>query len=270
MLSEGSNLDIWVYDSQRGGSQRLTTAAAVNAPVWSPDVRYLVFASATGMYWVRADGADNPQPFIRSNILQFPASSNADGTRLTFAELNPEGATLIRTVAVGGPPGRPQPGEPELFLKSSPSNPNPAISPNGRWMAYASMESGIYEVYVRPFSGAPSGSGIKRLISTNGGQLPTWSRNGHELFYRSEDHRIMVVNYTVKGDSFDTDRPRLWSEKQLANTGANQNFDLAPDGKRFVVLMPAEGPEPRETQNHLTLVVNFFDEVRRRVAAQGK
>ncbi len=100
--------------------------------------------------------------------------------------------------------------------------------------------------------------------------MPVWSRNGHELFYRAVDNRIMVANYTVKGESFVADKPRVWSGKQLANIGLGVNFDLAPDGKRFAVLMPVESPEPRETQSHVRLVVNFFDEVRRRVAAQTK
>ena len=93
---------------------------------------------------------------------------------------------------------------------------------------------------------------------------------GKELFYRTEDQRIMVTTYTVKGDSFIADTPRVWSEKQLANTGITSNFDLAPDGKRFAVVMPADNPEPRETRSHVTLVVNFFDEVRRRVTQGAK
>jgi hypothetical protein len=100
--------------------------------------------------------------------------------------------------------------------------------------------------------------------------LPIWSRNGRELFYRTEDQRIMVADYTVQGDSFLPQKPRLWYAKRIANVGNNWNFDLAPDGKRFVVLMPAEIAEARETRNHITLVMNFFDEVRRRVAGQGK
>src|SRR5258708_40326833 len=99
--------------------------------------------------------------------------------------------------------------------------------------------------------------------------MPVWSRNGHELFYRTDDQRIMVVNYTVKGESFVADKPRVWFRKQLANIGMGANFDLAPDGKRLLVLMPAEGAESRESLSHVTLEVNFFDEVRRRVA-QGK
>ena len=80
----------------------------------------------------------------------------------------------------------------------------------------------------------------------------------------------MVVHYTAKGESFVAGKPRVWFGKQLANLGLAANFDLAPDGKRFAVLMSAESPEPRETQSHLKIATNFFDEVRRRVAAQGK
>jgi hypothetical protein len=99
--------------------------------------------------------------------------------------------------------------------------------------------------------------------------MPVWSRNGHELFYR-EDQRIMFVNYTIKGASFTSDKPRLWCEAQLADVGLAPNFDIAPYGKRFAVLMPAQTPESREGQSHLILVTNFFDEVRRRVAGQSK
>ena len=97
-----------------------------------------------------------------------------------------------------------------------------------------------------------------------------WSPTRKELFYRTEDQRIMVTTYTVKGDSFIAEPPRPWSAKQLAPTGLTLNFDLAPDGKRFAVVMPADNPEPREIRSHVTLVVNFFDEVRRRFTLGAK
>jgi hypothetical protein len=76
----------------------------------------------------------------------------------------------------------------------------------------------------------------------------------------------MVVTYAVKGESFVADKPRVWSERQLANLGLTDTLDLAPDGTRFVVLMAADNPEPRESRSHVTLGLNFFDEIRRRVA----
>ena len=80
----------------------------------------------------------------------------------------------------------------------------------------------------------------------------------------------MVTNYAVKGGRFVAEKPRVWFGKRLSNVGLTWNLDLAPDGKRFVVVMPIESSEPRENQSHVMLELNFFDEVRRRVAGQSK
>jgi serine/threonine-protein kinase len=137
------------------------------------------------------------------------------------------------------------------------------FSPDGRWLAYSNAEGGILEVYVRAFPD----NGTQVQISNAGGVMPVWSQNGHELFYRTEDQRIMVTNYTVKEGKFLADKPRVWFAKQLANMGLTINYDLAPDAKRFAVVMPAQAQEPQEKQSHVTLVTNFFDEVRRRESA---
>ena len=141
----------------------------------------------------------------------------------------------------------------------------PAFSPDGRWVTYYSNESGRYEVYVRPFPG-PGG---KWQISTGGGRFPSWSPNGKELFYRTLDSRIMVVTYSVEGDSFRAGRPRPWSEGQFTERGSPQNFDLHPDGKRFAVLKAPEDSE-QTGPTHVKLILNWFDEVRRRVASAGQ
>jgi hypothetical protein len=93
-----------------------------------------------------------------------------------------------------------------------------------------------------------------------------WSRSGRELFFESLDDRIMVAGYTVQDASFLADKPRLWSEKALANlVNSRKNVDLAPDGKRIVAVMPAEGGEAQQSRNHIVFLENFFDELRRRV-----
>jgi hypothetical protein len=94
-----------------------------------------------------------------------------------------------------------------------------------------------------------------------------WSPNGHELFYRSPDNRIMVVNYVVRDAEFSADKPRLWSDRRLFNLGVASTFDLAPDGKRFAAIMPSGGDQPLPNQNHVMLLLNFFDDLRRRVPA---
>ena len=97
-----------------------------------------------------------------------------------------------------------------------------------------------------------------------------WSRSGRELFFESLENRIMVAGYTVQGDTV-ADKPRLWSEKALANLVNNsKNVDLAPDGKRIVAVMPVEAPEEQQPQNHVIFLQNFFDELRRRVPVGRK
>ena len=159
-----------------------------------------------------------------------------------------------------------KPGDPKPFVNTTFAEYEPAFSPDGRWLAYHSSESGRYEVYVRPFPG-PGG---KWQVSNGGGVVPKWSRNGRELFYRTRaDSRIMVVTYTASSDSFQADKPRLWSPGQFTGRGTSPNFDLHPDGKRFAVLK-TPGEEKAAAVNHVNFVFNFFDEVRRLTATQAK
>jgi eukaryotic-like serine/threonine-protein kinase len=260
MMNQGPSADLWVYDWRRGSKTRLTDGQDVYAyPVWSPDGRYVVFSSSKGIFWTRPDGAGRPHPLIESKALLWPTSFTPDGKRLVYSELNPTGG-LIKTVLLDGSGGQLRAGTSEGFLQTS-ALPFPAFSPDGRWLAYADAESGRYEVYVRAYPD----KGTRWLISSGGGTMPLWSRTERELFYRDEDSRIMVATYTANGDTFVADKPRLWSEKRLANTGLTPLFDLAPDGKRFAVLVAEEGREPPAVQNHVTLILNFFDELRRRV-----
>jgi serine/threonine-protein kinase len=265
MMNQGPSADLWIYDWRSGRKTRLTDGKDVYAyPVWSPDGGYVVFSSSNGMLWTRADGAEKPQTLVMSKaVQQWPTSFTPDGKRLVFSELNSTGG-LIRTVRIDGTSGELRAGTPELFLQTS-ALPFSAFSPDGRWLAYADAESGEYEVYVRAFPD----KGTRWLISNDGGTMPLWSRNGHELFYRNKDSQIMVATYNVNGDAFAADTPRVWAEPRLANTGLTPLFDLAPDGKRFIVLMGSEGPAAPDARKHVTLVANFVDELRR-LAPAGK
>jgi hypothetical protein len=207
-----------------------------------------------------------PQPLTQSRTVQFPTSFAPDGKQLVYSELAPEQGACIRTLPVEIVSGQLRAGEAKVFIKTSTVDNFASFSPDGRWLAFADADAGRYEVYVRAFPG----NGIKVQISNGGGTMPVWSSNERELFYRTEDHRIMIVNYSAKGDSFVAEKPSVWFGKQLANTGLTVNFDVAPEGKRCAVLMPVEGAELRFRQSHVMLVVNFFDELRRRVAGQAK
>jgi len=153
-----------------------------------------------------------------------------------------------------------KPGAPKPFVNTAFLEDIATFSPDGRWLAYVSFESGSAEVYVRPFPG-PGG---KWQVSTGGG-FPKWSPNGKELFYRATDNKIMVATYTASGDSFRADKPRLWSLGQFTNFGGGiSSFDLHPDGERFAVLK-APGTDETAAVNKVNIVLNWFDELKRRV-----
>jgi Tol biopolymer transport system component len=262
--TQGSNSDLFVYDWRRSIKTRLTNGRVARAPVWSPDGRFVVFAGVGGMFAVQTDGGGTPAQLTRSNNQQAPHAFSPDG-RLVFTEIT--GAkSEMRILPVESEGGQMRAGEPQPLFNASIRVAHCSFSPDGQWLAYSNADSGHYEVYVRAFPD----NGRQMQASNAGGIMPLWSRNGHELFYRTEDQRIMVANYAVKGDSFIPERSRQWYGKRIANVGNNWNLDLAPDGRRFVVLMPAESTEERESQSRVTLVMNFFDEIRRRVAEQAK
>jgi hypothetical protein len=120
------------------------------------------------------------------------------------------------------------------------------------------MNRAAMRFWVMPF---PAGRGEKWQISTGGGLYAFWSKNGRELFYEAADHRIMVVEYQVNGNSFEARKPRVWSERQLFYPGI-LNLDLHPDGQRFAVLT---APDAASTSRlfHVTMLFNYFDELKR-------
>jgi serine/threonine-protein kinase len=267
-IIDGNRRDIWVYEWERDTLTRLTFAGEENGfPLWTPDGQRIVYSSrgsggASNLWWIRADGAGNPQRLTESTRTEWPRSWHPDGKVLAFRQSNPGTNVDILTLAMEGDEKSGwKPGEPKPFVNSAALEDVAVFSPDGRWLAHISYESGMPEVYVRPFPG-PGG---KWQVSMGGGGSPKWSRNGRELFYRAADGRIMVVTYTASGDSFRADRPQLWSPGQVIfGLGGSINLDLHPDGRRFAVL---KAPDTVETAavNKVNIVLNWFEELKRRV-----
>ena len=263
---QGANLSNAVYDRARDTLTPLAFESHVaSAPMWTADGRTILFRSEGGMSWIRSDGASTAQALTRSQYIQYPWSIHPDGKRLAFFEQGPPSGFQMWTLPLDtSNGGLKAAGPPEPFVVTPMVTFHPAFSPDGRWIAYDSNESGRFEVHVRPF---PPGSGGSWIVSAGGGSLPAWSSNGRELFYKTFDQHLMVVPYTTTADSFVADKPRLWSATPLADTGTYPNYDVAPDGRRLVVLMPIEPPRGRP---RVTFISNFFAEIERRLSNAGR
>jgi len=262
-----SRADIWVKDLERGTESRLTRPPGRhNTPRWAPDGQSIVFDSNTrrdaGLYCVRADGAGEAQRLTEGESSYWTAGSfSPDGKRLAFFQQNEQGSQ-VWTAPFEGDRDHPRLGKAEVFSRSAASEESPVFSPGGNWIAYSSKETGTAEVYVRPFPG-PGG---KSQISTGGGTHPIWSRTERKLYFLTPDWRIMVVGYAADASGFDAAKPQLWSEKKLAFLGGCYPYDLAPDGKRFAVVLNPDtaNEQARKPTDHVMVIPGFFDELRRK------
>jgi Tol biopolymer transport system component len=264
--------EISVYDPQRNATMRLTfnTTRSLRS-IWMPDGKHLVFDQEGGadysIWWIRSDGSGPPEKLYSAREPLAISSVSPDGRRVAFSQQDPTTQMDLWTLPLDlSDPDHPKPGKPEPFLREPADQIQPAFSPDGRWIAYASFEPTGVHIFVRPFPGGSTAG--KWQISTAAGQFPVWSRNGRELFYLGDDNHIMVAEYAAKGDSFNPGRPRQWSPALIARTGNFSSLDPAPDGKRLVVLQPAvELAGDSKPSLHMAVLLNYFDELRRRLPA---
>ena len=251
----------WIYDLSRETLTRFTFAGSANInPVWIPDGKRIAFQSNKegpfNLFWQLADGSGGLERLTTSKYLHGAHSWSPDGQLLAFVEVNPATGVDIWVLRLGD--RKPQP-----FLRTRFNEAAPRFSPDGNWLAYMSDESGRYEIYVQPYPG-PGG---KWQISTEGGSEPVWNRNGGELFYRSGDKMLAVDIATQPGFAAGTPRMLFEGRYQTAPFPI-ANYDVSPDGERFLMLKTAEQAEAAPTQ--INVVLNWFEELKQKVPVGKK
>jgi len=259
------NQDVWIWDIVRKALTRLTFDKANDLQsIWTPDGKRIVFASNRAgrlfsLFLKAADGTGTEEKLGSTpDLALLPWSWSADGKTLITAETDLGQKWDIGMFSMEGDRTR------KPLLHEDPTEINPKISPNGRYMAYQSSESGKLQVYVRAFPEIDKG---KWQVSTDGGMSPLWSPDGRELFYLTEDNSVMAaVVETKQALSFGTPKT-LFRGNFINGVGEGTAWDIHPDGKRFLVMKPPGAPPstdaaPRSTIN---VVLNWLEDLNQRV-----
>jgi len=218
----GGGSDVWTLDLTQQAWTRLTTNRISERPAWSADSRRVVYSSNADLWWIAADGSSTPESLLVAPGSRYASSVTPEGT-VVFYETASQNSGIRAMRLDSAPAARMI--IPDAFQESA-----PALSPDGRWLAYQSSEPGRAEVYVRPFPGP----GPRVPVSLNGGTEPCWSRDGRELFFR-EGGAMMAASVRTQPAFAVTQRRRLFSGAFLPG-GSFREYDVTPDGRRFVMV----------------------------------
>jgi Tol biopolymer transport system component len=249
--------DLWVYDVVRGTPTRLTSTGDNGSPVWSPDSTRVVFE---GLRIISADGSGKPAPLVTSDAVAQTPSAWSATTGIVFLQRPRSGPSGIWSLPMDG--GRPL--TPKLFLESSFNLTHPDLSPDGRYIAYLSNESGNSELYVQSYP-VPGG---KTRISTAGAGEPIWTRDGRELLYRAgTSDRQQFFSVAIRSMTpFRADPPRLVFDVKCCEydgTTPVRSWDATADGQRFLLRRRVESTDKPVTTAHI--VANWDQELKRLV-----
>jgi Tol biopolymer transport system component/predicted Ser/Thr protein kinase len=242
----GDPLGIWLLDIGRGFASRLSPVQCLSV-VWSPDGKTIVFTRPSHLSRMGVDGTGNEESITEStNQRPFVSDWSRDGRLVIYTEIAPDTGRDLWVLPVT-PEGRPLPGaKPRPFVREPFNQGYGRFSPDTRWVAYQSDESGQYEIYVRSFPDSRE----KLQISTAGGDNTQWAASGHELFYRSRDGKLVVVSLRPSGSSLNASLPHELFALPVGIPGPNP-YDVAPDGQRFLVNDVAPSSQP------LNVIVNW-------------
>jgi len=256
---EGTTHDIWAFDIAKGTLSRLTFGGDAHAPIVSADGKHFLFDATSrqggsGMFIKAIDGSAEERRLTLAKGRHRPLTTSPDGRTVIYTDVGPNGSADLLAMPMEGGAGTP--------VVDGPSEEwGGVLSPDGRWLAYVSAETGRAEIFVRPFPVA----GGKFQVSIDGGRMPVWRRDGRELFFVHEDKLMAATIDTQQG--FASGRPQtLFGGAYFIPFDRMTTYDAAPDGKSFVVVGLGESDQ----NPVLNVVVNWFEEVRRATAASAE
>jgi serine/threonine-protein kinase len=249
--------DVWVWDLARAGLTPVTIGRRAGGPaIWTRDGQSVLFGpNIAGIINIHQQplSGGTPRRLTTSRNTQFVDVTTPDGASLVFNEQDSKSGFDLFLLPLDGA------ASPQELIRTPFNEYNADLSPDGKWIAYQSDESGRFEVYVRPFPRVADG---RWPVSVNGGTRPLWGRDGRELFYLDQSRRMTVVS-VVSAPTLSFGQPQtLFETAQLGLEGQQRNFELGPDGKRF--LMVKNLPPPPDVPP-LVLVQNWFEELRAKV-----
>lgn len=244
-MGQFNSKDIWILDVARGISTRFTfDPARDDYPTWSPDGKTIVFSSNRGgqldLYSGPADSPGQEKLLLHTDEPKDESRWTKDGRFLVFNSIGAKTSRDIWTLPMGGGAKPLSEAKPVSLVQTQFQERAASVSPDGRWLAYASLESGSSEIYVRPFTTeAGAGPAPKWLISKGAGFRPVWRPDGKGLYYISSPGEMMAVDIDASNKTLLAETPRrLFTVSSVAQQG----WDMAPDGKRFLfIAQPGSG-----------------------------
>ena len=254
-FTNGNHSEIRVLSDARATQLADSTSGIWNSPVWSPDGSFVLLGNerdgVSNLYSLDAKVASaRTTPIFGRAHAMHPTDWSSNGRYVLFTSLGRGNQRSVWALSVAARQARP-------VVDTGHDDQNAAFSPDGRWVAYQSDESGVDEIYVQPFEGLWGGAMEGKRVSSGGGALPRWSRNGAELYYVTSTGYLMSVAVEAVGANLEFAPPQaLFRTRRLADTW--NPFDVSPDSQRFIMNLPLED----STSSPITILTNWTDKVK--------